>query len=101
MRSDSPPAYAFAVSIALMPASRVALTMFPASASLVWSPNIIVPSQSLLTFRPLAPSDSQVTGVMGGTPNSKRATAGGDEALAQLALEHLADRAARQLGNEL
>ena len=55
MRSDSPLAYTSAVSMALMPAARVASTIVAASDSAVWSPNIIVPSHSGDTFRPLAP----------------------------------------------
>ena len=45
-----------AVSMAFSPASRDAATMRAASDSSVRSPNIIVPSHSRLTFRPLAPS---------------------------------------------
>jgi hypothetical protein len=36
--------------------SRADATMRAASCSSVWSPNIIVPSQSGETFRPLAPN---------------------------------------------
>src|SRR6185503_7057722 len=39
----------------LMPASRAAATMRPASALSVRSPNIIVPRQTGETFRPLRP----------------------------------------------
>src|SRR6185369_14911281 len=97
MRSESPFAYASAVSIAFKPASRVAATMRAASASSVWSPNIIAPSHSFETLRPLAPSavgewrSSDMRGPFRGCCR------GSDEAVAQLALEHLADRAARQL----
>ena len=56
MRSDSPPAYMSAVSIAFSPASRVAVTMSAAAAASVRSPNIIVPSHSFGTLSPLAPS---------------------------------------------
>src|ERR1700755_3190089 len=84
----------------LTPASRAAATMRPASASSVWSPNIIVPSQSLPTLSPLAPSGvagwrASAIGCSGGV------RVGGDEAVAQLALQDLADRAARQLGDDL
>src|SRR5881628_3596226 len=97
IRSDSPPAYASAVSMALMPASREAATMRPASVSSVWSPNIIVPSQSFETLRPLAPRGAGLrrASAMGSSGRGRGTRS--DEAVAQLALQDLADRAARQL----
>ena len=56
MRSDSPCAYASAVSMKLTPASRAESTMRLASASSVRSPNIIVPRHSADTLSPLLPS---------------------------------------------
>src|SRR5690349_12563411 len=97
MRSESPVAYASAVSIAFSPASRVAATMRAASASSVWSPNIIAPSQSFETLRPLAPSDVGEWRWSAMRCAFRRRSCGGDEAVAQFALEHLADRAAREL----
>src|SRR6185369_16677364 len=101
MRSESPFAYASAVSIAFKPASRVAATMRAASAVSVWSPNIIAPSQSFETLRPLAPSEIGRRESSAMARSSRRGCrCGDDEAIAQLALEHLADRAARQLVDE-
>src|SRR6478735_10364393 len=86
--------------MALTPASRAAATMRPASASAVWSPNIIAPSQSLETLRPLAPS-----GVGGWRASAMGSSGGrgtcGHETIAQLALQDLADGAARQLVDDL
>src|SRR5450759_2014459 len=55
-RSDSPLAYASAVSMKLMPAARAESTMRPASAASVRAPNIIVPRQMGETLMPLLPS---------------------------------------------
>src|SRR5436190_21423675 len=83
--------------MALMPASREAATMRPASVSSVWSPNIIVPSQSFETLRPLAPSDVGLRRASAMGSSGGRGGTRSDEAIAQLALEDLADGAARQL----
>src|ERR1035437_453727 len=55
-RSDSPLAYASAVSMKLIPAARAESTMRPASAASVRAPNIIVPRQMGETLMPLLPS---------------------------------------------
>ena len=75
--------------------------MRAASAASVWSPNIIVPSQSFETFRPLAPSGVGGWRLSAIGRSSGRRRCAGDEAVAQLALEHFADRAARQLVDDI